>query len=210
MMNIDKSWIPILHLDLYKSIIKLVYKEKNVIPSKNLLLKPFSFFPLHQLKIIILGQDPYPNKEMANGLAFSVKKNSPIPPTLKNIFKEIENEYKGEYKFEHGDLTKWAEREKILLINSSLTNIENEYNKHHKFWEKYTDIILQEISLNTKNVCFVLLGNYAKSKKYLIDSNKHYIIESIHPSPQIAFKGFFNSNIFKKIEKCVGKINWQN
>jgi uracil-DNA glycosylase len=208
MIKIDPSWIPILHLDIYNKIINTLNKN-NIIPSKSKLLIPFTFFKLNQLKIVILGEEPYPNPDFSNGLAFSVNKsNLLLPQSLKNIFKEINIEYNDKYKFVHGDLTKWSSREKILLLNTSLTNDRN--NSHKKYWRKYTDLIIKEISDNTNNVCFVLMGNHAKDKKYLINSNKHCILECIHPSPNSASRGFFGSNIFKKIEEYVGKVNWQN
>ena len=204
MVKIDPSWLPILHLDIYHKIIDNI---KDSIPPKSKLLIPFTYFKLNQLKIVILGQDPYPNPELSTGLAFSVNKDVvKIPQTISNIFKEINEEYNypDKYNFTHGDLTKWASREKILLLNTSLTL------NHKSQWEKYTDLIIQEISNSTNNVCFVLMGNHAKSKSHLIDSKKHYIIESIHPSPNSASRGFFGSGIFTKIEKFIGKINWQN
>jgi len=212
MLNIDKSWDKILNFELYNDIIKLLHSSKiQTIPnySNNKLLLPFTFFKLSELKIVILGQDPYSNIDLATGLAFSVPKNIRIPPTLNNIFKEINIEYNNKYDFKHGDLTELSSREKILLLNTSLTVKPNQ-SIHSNIWEKYTDIIIQEISNNTKNVCFVLFGKHAQRKKILIDKSKHFIVESIHPSPQIAYSGFFHSNIFKKIEKYVGKINWQN
>ena len=202
MVKIDPSWSNILHLDIFHKIINDI---KDPIPSKSKLLLPFSYFKPTQLKIVILGQDPYPNPELSTGLAFSVdKKIIKIPQTISNIFKEINQEYKYTYNFEHGDLSKWASREKILLLNTSLTL------NHKKYWEKYTDIIIKEISDTIPHVCFVLMGNHAQSKKHLINSKKHCVIECIHPSPNSASRGFFGSNVFKKIEKCVGDINWQN
>ena len=133
----------------------------------------------------------------------------PIRDLYQNIvfflFKKCFNEeYNYKYSFIHGDLTKWSSREKILLLNTSLTI------GSKKYWRKYTDLIIKEISENTNHICFVLMGNHAKSKKHLIDENKHYIIECIHPSPNSASRGFFGSNIFRKIEKYVGSIDWQN
>ena len=211
MNKINSSWYPILHLNIYKKIKKLL-NSTQIIPSSKLLLLPFTFFKLSELKIVMLGQDPYSNIDLATGLAFSVPMNSPIPQTLKNIFKEINIEYTNKYNFTNGDLTLWASREKMLLLNSSFTTIKDKskINVHHKIWEQYTDIIIQEISNNTKNVCFVLFGKNSQKKKILIDTSKHFIVESIHPSPQIAHSGFFNTNIFKKIETYVGKIDWQN
>jgi uracil-DNA glycosylase len=200
MVKLDSSWYPILHLDIFNKIISTI---KDPIPPKSKLLIPFTYFKLNQLKIVILGEEPYPNPELSNGLAFSVNKIINIPQSLNNIFKEINIEYNNKYKFVHGDLTKWVSREKILLLNTSLTI------NHKKYWRKYTDLIIKEISDKTDNICFVLMGNHAKSKKHLIDK-RHCVLESIHPSPNSASRGFFGSNIFKKIEECVGDINWQN
>ena len=205
MVKIDPSWTSILHIDIFNKILDTI---KNPIPPKSKLLTPFTYFKLNQLKIVILGEEPYLNPEMSNGLAFSVNKDIiKLPQSIKNIFKEINNEYDNKYNFIHGDLTKWASREKILLLNTSLT-VSNE--SHKKYWRKYTDLIIKEISDNTDNVCFVLMGNHAKNKKHLINSNKHYILECIHPSPNSASRGFFGSNIFKKIDKYIGDVNWQN
>jgi uracil-DNA glycosylase len=200
MVKIDPSWNTILHLDIFNKILGMI---RDPIPPKSKLLIPFSYFKLNQLKIVILGEEPYPNPEISNGLAFSVNKIINIPQSLNNMFKEINYEYDNKYKFVHGDLSKWASREKILLLNTSLTI------NHKKYWRKYTDLIIKEISDNTENVCFVLMGNHAKSKRHLIN-NKHCILECIHPSPNSASRGFFKSNIFKKIEECVGVVNWQN
>ena len=209
MTDIDQSWLNILHLDMFNSIMKILQNDK-IIPSKLKLLRPFTFFKLSELKVVFIGQDPYPNENSANGLAFSVNKGIKIPQTLKNIFKEINLEYKNKFPFTHGDLSKWESREKILLLNSSLTTLKDEFNIHKKLWEEYTNLIIKEISSNTENVCFVLFGNHAKEKKHLIDEKKHIILESIHPSPNSASRGFFHSNIFKQIEKYSGIKDWSN
>ena len=203
-MKIDPSWKAILHLNLFNKIINTL---KDTIPPKSKLLVPFSYFPLNELKIVILGEEPYPNPELSNGLAFSVNKNIKIPQSINNIFKEINHEYKGIYTVTHGDLSKWASREKILLLNTSLTISKEDNNK--KYWREYTDIIIKELSNNTTNVCFLLMGNHAKNKRYLIDEKKHFIVECIHPSPNSASRGFFGSNVFKLVEeKLEEAFNW--
>lgn len=207
MVKIDKSWNKILHIDIYHKIIDTL-DSTEFIPPKSKLLVPFSYFKLNQLKIVILGEEPYPNPDLSNGLAFSVNKGVTLPQSLKNIFKEINTEYDNEYMFLHGDLSKWSSREKILLLNTSLTYSNKD--SHKKYWRKYTDLVIKEISDNTHNVCFVLMGNHAKSKRHLINDKKHCILECIHPSPNSASRGFFGSDIFKQISKYIGKINWQN
>ena len=207
MVKIDKSWDKILHIDLFHKIIDTL-DSAEFIPPKSKLLIPFSYFKLNQLKIVILGEEPYANPDLSNGLAFSVNKGVTLPQSLKNIFKEINTEYDNEYMFLHGDLSKWSSREKILLLNTSLTYSNKD--SHKKYWRKYTDLVIKEISDNTHNICFVLMGNHAKSKRHLINDKKHCILECIHPSPNSASRGFFGSDIFKQISKYIGKINWQN
>ena len=143
MLNIDKSWNKILHFEFYNDIIQLLISSNSqTIPnySHNKLLLPFTFFKLSELKIVILGQDPYSNIDLATGLAFSVPKNARIPQTLNNIFKEINIEYNNTYNFTNGDLTKWASREKILLLNTSLTLLKTTQNIHTNIWDATSSI----------------------------------------------------------------------
>ena len=137
-MRIDSSWNKILHLKLYDEIIEYL-KEEKYIPDKIFLLKPFTYFKPSKLRVVILGQAPYSRISSATGLAFSVPKTEKIPETLKNMFKEINNEYDNKYKFVHGDLSKWSSREKILLLNTSLTTVEGNYNKHYSNKKKGFD-----------------------------------------------------------------------
>jgi len=146
----------------------------------------------------------------AHGLSFSVmKSHKKIPPSLKNIYKEIQNEYPDKnYIFEHGNLERWFNEEKIFLLNSALTVIEGNPGSLIKKWSKITDEIIEFISENNKNCLFLLLGNYAKEKAKFI-SDKDRIIYGVHPSPLSANRGFFGSNIFKKLdEKLNYNINW--
>lgn len=155
------------------------------------------------------GQDPYHNPGQANGLSFSVNDNIKIPPSLKNIYKEIQNEFLDRnYIFTSGNLERWFKEEKIFLLNASLTVIKNKPSSHMSMWKKFTNDVIEYISHNNDKCIFVLLGNFAKSKDtYII--NKNNIIYGVHPSPLSANKGFFDSNIFKSIEeKLDSQINW--
>lgn len=194
---------------------KRLYKIYQIIstdifyPSENDIFKVFQM-PINEIKLLILSQDPYIKENQATGLAFSVPSNHKIPPSLQNIFKEINIEYNNKYKFIHGDLTKWFEKEKIFLLNSSLTVIPNKSGSHMKLWEKFTDNIIKYINKNNQNVIYLLLGNFAKSKsKYITNTNN--IVFGIHPSPLSCYQGFFNSNIFIKVNNLLeDNIDWQN
>jgi uracil-DNA glycosylase len=161
--------------------------------------------------LVILGQDPYHNDGQADGLAFSVPKNQKIPPSLRNIFKELMNEFPERgYQFDHGDLTQWFEKEKIFLLNTALTVEKNNPGSHCSQWCQMTDAVIQEIAEKNKKCIFLLLGKHAQEKEKLI-TNKSRIVKCVHPSPLSASKGFFNSGIFKEVEtKLKKEINWQN
>lgn len=198
------SWKPF--FDKYNIDLTELYIDK-VYPSKDLVFRVFNM-DINEIKIVLLGQDPYHSERQANGLSFSVPKNIKIPPSLKNIFKELKLEFpERKFEFTHGDLVKWFENEKIFLLNSSLTVKDSEPSSHVKYWNKFTDNVIEYISLNNKKCIFLLLGNYAKSKNKLIN-NKDKIVSAPHPSPLA--RGFIGSNIFKQIEEKIGLINWQN
>jgi len=147
------------------------------------------------------------------GLAFSVPINIKIPPSLVNIFKELQIEFpEREYSFTNGDLTVWAAREGIFLLNSALTVRESTPLSHIKLWEKFTNDVIRFILEHNNKCVFLLLGNYAKNKSKLIPSNaSSRVIKGVHPSPLSAHAGFFNSNIFRQVESKLGSIiNWQN
>ena len=207
MNNIHETWREL----FLKHNINLedIYDGTNIVyPNKENIFKVFEM-DVMDIKILLLGQDPYHNPNQANGLSFSVCDNVTIPPSLQNIFKEIKNEFpERKYVFENGNLERWFYEEKIFLLNSSLTVIKNRPASHMELWENFTNDVIKFIDDNNNNCVFVLLGNYAKSKKIFI-KNKHNIIQGVHPSPFSANKGFFNSNIFMEIENKLGKeINW--
>lgn len=164
---------------------------------------------VNDIKIVLLGQDPYHGPGQAHGLAFSVNKGIRIPPSLLNIFKELKMEYPDRnYEFKHGNLEEWFYREKIFLLNASLSVKAGKAGSFIKQWTSFTDDIIKFIADINKNCIFLLLGNFAKDKDRFIE-NKDRIIYGVHPSPLSAHRGFFDSNIFKKIEELNGSsINW--
>lgn len=186
---------------------KFYNDEVNIYPPKELVFKVFEM-NIKDIKICILAQDTYYCENQANGLAFSVNKDIKIPPSLRNIFKEIKNNFpERNYEFEHGDLTRWFEIEKIFLLNTSLTVEEKKPGSHIPNWKNFTDNVIKYICKKNKNCIFLLLGKYAQGKKDLITNNK--IIEAPHPSPLA--RGFIGSEVFIKIEKKLDKeINWSN
>jgi uracil-DNA glycosylase len=150
---------------------------------------------LHKVKVVIIGQDPYHNPNQATGLAFSVPSKSKIPPSLNNIFKEIKSDL-GINPNQNGDLARWA-RQGVLLLNTTLTVRENQPASHqNQGWEVLTDSIIKLISEEKSHIVFILWGKQAQTKKSLIDSKKHLILESNHPSPLSAYRGFFGSRHF--------------
>lgn len=206
-----------LQLHYFKELQDFLSKEyqrgKQIYPPKNLLFKAFKLIPYTDYKVVIIGQDPYHGPNQANGLAFSVNKGIKLPPSLKNIYKELKNDL-GIDNGNNGDLSPWAEQG-VLLLNSVLTVEESLPGAHqNKGWELFTNRVINSISNDLQNVVFVLWGNYAKSKKTLIDSEKHLVLESNHPSPLSANRGFFQSKPFSKANNYLlahGKkaINWE-
>ena len=168
--------------------------------------------PVKDIKILLLGQDCYHNNEkQAHGLAFSVIEDTTPPPSLRNIFKELNLEFKDRnYEFKHGNLTKWFEKEKIFLLNCSLTVEKGCPGSHMDIWKEFTDDVIKFIDENNKNCVYILFGKFAQNKKVLIE-NKKNVLTAVHPSPLSCYKGFFGCNIFKDAEKILKeKINWQN
>lgn len=208
----DKTWIEIINNSYLKeklnnilNILKDEYQLKDIYPSFDNMFKALNLTSFNDVKVVIIGQDPYHGEGEANGLAFSLNNGVRITPSLRNIFKELENDLN--IKKDSNDLTGWA-KQGVLLLNAILT-VEKDKPLSHKDlgWEEITDYIIKYISDNKNNVVFVLWGNYAKNKSKLIDENKHYIIKSNHPSPLSASRGFFGSKPFSKTNEYLKKNN---
>lgn len=181
------------------------YKEKIVYPPKRDILRALKLTDYNDVKVVILGQDPYHGENEANGLSFSVNEGIKLPPSLKNIYKELYDDL-GITKTT-GDLTSWA-NQGVLLLNSVLTVLKDTPTSHSKIgWQEYTDAIIKKLNEREKPIVFILWGNYARSKKNLITNKRHYIIESTHPSPFSANSGFFGSRPFSKTNEFLKKNN---
>ena len=191
--------------------VKEEYQTTKCFPPKNLIFRAIELTPFEEVKVVIIGQDPYHNDNQANGLCFSVSDKVKAPPSLKNIFKELEADLG--IKKTSNELEMWA-KQGVLLLNATLTVRAHEANSHKDLgWGQFTDFIIKEISDKKENVVFVLWGAFAQKKAGLIDTKKHFIIQSVHPSPLSARKGFFGSRPFSKInqfleEKGKEPINW--
>ena len=200
----------------YQAFFQKIEKEcqnKTIYPKTENIYKAVKLTPYDNVKVVIVGQDPYHGENEAHGLSFSVQKGIKLPPSLKNIYKELLNDL-NIVEPNCGDLTSWA-KEGVLLLNSVLTVEKDKPASHAKIgWNKYTDYIIQKINEKEKPVVFILWGNFAKTKKELITNPKHLIITSAHPSPFSARNGFFGSKPFSKTneylkENNIKPINWQ-
>ena len=208
----ENSWNTILNKLLKKYDIENKLIEENekfnseleIYPKKELIFNAFSFFEITSLKVVIIGQDPYINENQAMGLCFSVPEGTKLPPSLKNVYKCINNTCNIEMNINNGNLTKWAEQG-ILLLNKTLTVFEKVSNSHKKIWKGFAEDLIQYISNNSKGIIFVLWGNDAKKLKKYINEN-HYILENTHPSP-LARKSFIDCNHFTEVNNILKKMN---
>ena len=213
------SWKPLLSDEVqkpyYLKIQQFLERQdklgKVIYPPRKDIFNAFNLTTPQNVKVVIIGQDPYHGYGQAHGLCFSVKKGAKIPPSLRNIFKELEYDIGCEIPI-HGDLSHWASRG-VLLLNTILTVEEKQASSHQGIgWEEFTDKVIQTISDNKEKVVFILWGNYARKKKYLIDSKKHLIIESPHPAAEIyagGKAGFFGSKPFSRANKYLtSPIDW--
>jgi len=220
-VKINESWKKLLdsefNSEYFKNLITFVkedYSKTTCYPKGSKIFSAFDFCPINNLKVVIIGQDPYHGVDQANGLCFSVNKGITHPPSLINIFKEIEVDLGFKFENNKGDLSKWAEQG-VMLLNATLTVRHNSAGSHqNKGWEIFTDKVIEVISNETNNTVFLLWGSFAKQKKKLIDIEKHKVLESGHPSPLSANKGYWFGN--KHFSKCndyldsIGKskIDW--
>lgn len=213
---IHTSWLPVLEEEFgdqyFEDLMEFVSKERNsrkIYPPEDDVFNAFRV-PVENVKAVILGQDPYHAPGQAHGLAFSVPLGVKIPPSLLNIYKELESDL-GIPKPNHGCLESWVDQG-VLLLNTTMTVRQGEPGSHQKRgWEIFTDKIIQELS-NKGKISFILWGSYARSKAKLIDSEKNLVIQSAHPSPLSARRGFFGSKPFSRtndfLDEVSSKINW--
>ena len=200
----------------FKELIKYIkkeYQEKTIYPPKNEIFNAFRYTPYEKIKVVIIGQDPYHGENQAEGLSFSVSNNVKRPPSLQNIFKELENDLNIKIS-NNNSLIPWA-KEGVLLLNAVLTVEKGKPASHQKKgWEIFTNEIIKIINEKKTPVVFILWGTYARNKKNIITNKIHYIIESPHPSPFSAYNGFFGSKPFSKTNEFlkhndIKEINWK-
>lgn len=210
---IGNSWDQVLkdeyQKDYFKNIAMFInkeYREKTIFPPKSNILRAFKLTDYDNVKVVILGQDPYHGINEANGLAFSVSKGVRLPPSLQNIYKELYSDL-GITISNNGDLEKWA-REGVLLLNSVFT-VEKDKPASHKNigWEQFSDEVIKKVNEKTTPVVFILWGNFAKSKAKYITNPIHLVITSPHPSPFSAYSGFFGSKPFSRTNEFLRKNN---
>jgi uracil-DNA glycosylase len=219
-MRLEPSWKTKLESEsskeYFQSLKKFITEEYltgKVYPQPKHIFKAFDECPFEQVKVVILGQDPYHGAGQANGLSFAVSSGVVLPPSLRNIFKEIESDCRYA-PLADGDLTRWA-KQGVLLLNATLTVREGAPGSHQgKGWEEFTDRVIETLSREREGVVFILWGNYARAKGARIDRTRHYVIESPHPSPFSAHSGFFGSKPFSKTNAYLKKhgermIDWR-
>jgi uracil-DNA glycosylase len=219
---LEAGWLKVLGVELEKPYMKelksflLEEKQKGfaVYPKNADIFNAFNHTPFDQVKVVILGQDPYHGQGQAHGLSFSVQKGVTIPPSLKNIYKELAEEFPDFSIPHHGNLTSWADQG-VLLLNATLTVRAQEAGSHqNKGWEIFTDHVISELSARKTGLVFLLWGRYAQNKESLIDTSKHHVLKAAHPSPFSAYSGFFGCGHFKKTNQILEKegkkgIDWQ-
>lgn len=222
LVKLEASWLAFLHPEFDKTYMHsleqfLLQQQHNgaiIYPQNNDIFNAFELTVFNNVNVVILGQDPYHGPEQAHGLSFSVQKGVSIPPSLKNIYKELVNDVLGFKNPPHGDLTYWAQQG-VLLLNSTLTVEANKPGSHQKAgWQNFTNEVIKTISNQKQNVVFILWGKFAQAQATLIDTQKHYVIQSAHPSPFSAYRGFLGSKPFSKTnaylkQNGLKEIDWQ-
>ena len=210
-VHIESSWKEVLKNEFTKTyfleIVTLLKMEKNagkiIYPPGPLIFNAFTQKPFKKVRVVIIGQDPYHNPGQAHGLSFSVPSGVKPPPSLMNIYKEINSSLGIPMPAEFGNLTKWAEQG-VMLLNAILTVRANEPGSHSKIgWMNFTDAVIKKISDEKTGVIFLLWGKFAQEKQVLIDETKHHVLKAAHPSPFSAFQGFFGCNHFLKVNELL-------
>lgn len=219
-VRIEDSWKQVLinqfSSDYFKGLSDFVrneYRKSTVYPSGKLIFNAFDLCPFDRVRVVIIGQDPYHNPGQAHGLCFSVPEGTSFPPSLLNIFKEIKSDT-GVEPQRSGNLERWASQG-VLLLNAILTVRENEPGSHqNRGWEKFTDAVISALSAQKSNLVFILWGRYAQDKGAGIDRSQHLVLESVHPSPLSASRGFFGNRHFSRCnnyleENGLAPIDWR-
>lgn len=220
MCKISNDWLDAIGEEFNKpyykeldNFVKEEYKNHQIFPDVNDIFNAFHYTPLKNVKVVILGQDPYHNIGQAHGLCFSVKPQVDIPPSLVNIYKELQDDL-GCYIPNNGYLKKWAEQG-VLMLNTVLTVRAHQANSHQgKGWEIFTDSVIKAVNESDQPIVFILWGKPAQSKKKMLTNPKHLILEAPHPSPLSSYRGFFGSKPFSKtnaylVENGLEPIDWQ-
>ena len=218
-VNIETSWKEVLADEFEKpyfkeliSFVKHEYAHHTCYPRGSQIFAAFDHCPFDKVKVVIIGQDPYHGLGQAHGLCFSVNEGVPMPPSLVNIFSEIQEDL-GKPFPPNGSLVRWADQG-VLLLNAVLTVRKGEANSHQgKGWETFTDAVIQKISNQKEDVVFLLWGKYAQQKQELIDETKHLVLKAAHPSPFSAYSGFFGCRHFSKtnehlVKNGIDPIDW--
>ena len=208
-LPVKNNWLPILKkqtntpsYQLLKQFLVHEYKENIIYPEMDHIWQAFEWTPYNEVKVVILGQDPYHGPHQAHGLSFSVLPDVKIPPSLVNIYKELENDL-GIPPVNHGYLESWA-KQGVLLLNTVLTVRKEQAHSHKgKGWEELTDAVIKKLSDRDKPMVFILWGSPSIKKRALIDESKHVVLTSVHPSPLSAYRGFFGSKPFSKTNEAL-------
>lgn len=219
-VNIEPSWKKVLRKEFQQeyfakltSVVRSEYLKGSVYPPPKYIFRAFELTPFDQVKVVILGQDPYHGQGQANGLCFAVNRGMQLPPSVQNIYKEIVSDLGHVSAYPHGDLEGWA-KQGVLLLNATLTVSEHTPGSHQNIgWEQFTDAAICALSAQKTNIVFILWGAYAQKKGLVIDAAKHRIIKSPHPSPFSAYSGFFGSKPFSQCNTYLAQhnldpINW--
>ncbi len=219
-VKIEESWKKVLQKEFSEkyfeeltSFVRSEYQKSTVYPPARFIFNAFELTPFDKVKVVILGQDPYHGENQANGLAFSVNDGIAVPPSLINIYKEIESDLGQKSINKSGNLENWA-KQGVLMLNATLTVRAHMAGSHqNKGWERFTDAVIKILSDQKENLVFILWGGYAQKKGSVIDESKHLIIKSTHPSPLSAYNGFFGSKPFSQTNAYLifndkEPINW--